>query len=115
MKNHENRPGQGRNKQKRYRHTNRTFLLYIDPIITPLDGGGGRAGISKNVTDKQNLPIIYRSNRNNFGRGRGGRAGKNKNFINAGSQLTLEGGRAGINKNVTNAGSQLTWEGARQE
>ena len=42
MKNQENRPGQGRNKQKRYGHTNRTFLLYIDPIITTLDGGGGQ-------------------------------------------------------------------------
>ena len=49
-------------------------------------GEGGRAGISKNVT----------------------------NFVtNAGSQLTWEGGRAGISKNVTNfvtdAGSQLTF------
>ena len=59
MKNHENRPGQGRNKQKRYRHTNRTFLLYIDPIITTLDGGGGRARISKNVTDTQTEPSYY--------------------------------------------------------
>ena len=47
---------------------------------------GGRAGISKNVT----------------------------NFVtDAGSQLTWEGGRAGISKNVTNfvtdAGSQLTF------
>ena len=34
MKNHENRTflggGQGRNKQKRYTQTDRTFLLYID-------------------------------------------------------------------------------------
>ena len=59
--------------------------------------------------DKQNLPIIYRSNRNNFGRGRGGGAGISKNVTNTGSQLTWEGGRAGITKNVTNAGSQLTF------
>ena len=52
------------------------------------------------------------SNHNNFGRGRGGRAGKNKNVTHAGSQLTWEGGGAGINKinkNVTHAGSQLTF------
>ena len=53
------------------------------------------------------------SNHNNFGRGRGGRAGINKNVTDAGSQMTWEGDRAGINKNVTEAGSQLTWEGDR--
>ena len=49
------------------------------------------------------------SNHNNFGRGRGGRAGINKNVTDAGSQMTWEGDRAGINKNVTEAGSQLTF------
>ena len=49
------------------------------------------------------------SNHNNFGRGRGGRAGIHKNVTDAGSQLTWEGGRAGIHKNVTDAGSQLTF------
>ena len=33
----------------------------------------------------------------------GGRAGKNKNVTNAGSQMIWEGGRAGINKNVTHS------------
>ena len=51
------------------------------------------------------------SNHNNFGRGRGGRAGISKNVTDAGSQLTWEGGGAGISKNVTDAGSQLPWEG----
>ena len=58
MKNHENRPGQGRNKQKRYRHTNRTFLLYIDPIITTLDGGGGQ-GRNKQKRYRQTEPSYY--------------------------------------------------------
>ena len=49
------------------------------------------------------------SDHNNFGRGRGGRAGISKNVTQGGSQLTWEGGRAGISKNVTQGGSQLTF------
>ena len=59
MNTHENRPGTI-NKQKRYKQT-----------------------------DTQNLPIIYRSNHNNFGRGKGGRARISKNVTEGGSQLTF--------------------------
>ena len=43
------------------------------------------------------------SNHNNFGRGRGGRAGINKNVTYPHGVTTDQGrgGRAGINKNVT--------------
>ena len=44
------------------------------------------------------------SNHNNFGRGKGGRAGISKNVTKGGSQLTWEGGRAGISKNMTKGG-----------
>ena len=58
------------------------FRIILLPNIMFWTGEGGRAGISKNVT----------------------------NFVtDARSQLTWEGGRAGISKNVTSAGSQLTF------
>ena len=53
MKNHENRPEtmknqSGRNKQKRFKQT-----IYVTDAGSPLTWEGGRAGISKNVTNRQ--------------------------------------------------------------
>ena len=40
--------------------------------------------------------LVITTNHNNFGRGRGGRAGINKNVTYVGSQLTRRGGAGGI-------------------
>ena len=52
MKNHENRPGTMKNQPSLNKN--------VTNAGSQLAWEGGRAGINKNVTDKQNLPIIYR-------------------------------------------------------
>ena len=83
MKNQENRPGQGRNKQKRYGHTNRTFLLYVVQYFfanSDLDLPIDFFFVSILYRSKYSFAKYYVfSNNNDVDRGEGSRAAISKN------------------------------------